>query len=139
MAITSVSKTFFFCAGHQLPGHPGKCKNLHGHNYKLVVSLTGPIINDMVVDYSDLKSFVKTTVDALDHSFILTDGSPEWIKEGVTSSRMKVFKMKKRATTENILEVIYEILKRKLDNLGFNEHSLYLTLWESESSYSERV
>lgn len=67
-----ISKTFTFAAAHKLPCHKGKCFNLHGHEWKLRVFLTGiPNGEGMVMDYSDLKKIVnECIIDRLDHSMV---------------------------------------------------------------------
>ena len=82
MEITVV-KEFTFDAAHYLPNHPGKCKNTHGHTYRLQVGYKGDINPDtgMVIDFSDIKKLVKEEiVDKLDHQFLnqlsSTDGFP---------------------------------------------------------------
>lgn len=66
-------KEFVFDAAHQLPNHPGLCKNLHGHTYKLTVGVSAHTLNDqgMVIDFSNLKQTVQQCVLApMDHHFI---------------------------------------------------------------------
>ena len=50
-----VTKEFNFEMAHMLENHPSLCKNLHGHSYKLFVTLKGPIDNDMVIDFKKPK------------------------------------------------------------------------------------
>lgn len=66
----SVSKEFSFAAAHFLTKYHGKCENLHGHNYRLQVTVTAPLNgDDLVYDFVDLKQLVKTQViDLLDHT-----------------------------------------------------------------------
>lgn len=74
-----VTKEFNFEMAHALWGYDGLCKNLHGHSYKLYVTVVGEPISDiankklgMVIDFGDLKRIVKTKiVDVLDHSVVL--------------------------------------------------------------------
>ena len=68
-----VRRAFQFEAAHRLPHHPGKCRELHGHSYRLVVTIVGKIDpgSGMVVDFSDLKQLVKSeVVDTLDHKSV---------------------------------------------------------------------
>lgn len=68
-----VKRVFDFQAAHVLPGHPGKCKNLHGHSYRLIVSVDRPIDpgTGMAIDFGDLKAIVKReVVDVLDHRYV---------------------------------------------------------------------
>jgi 6-pyruvoyltetrahydropterin/6-carboxytetrahydropterin synthase len=65
-----VRRRFRFDAAHQLPRHPGKCRELHGHGYELVVSVERPVDahSGLAVDFSDLKRVVRReVVDRLDH------------------------------------------------------------------------
>lgn len=66
----SVTKTFSFAAAHALTKYHGQCEQLHGHNYRLAVSVTGPLNeDDLVIDFLDLKTIVQTQVlDRLDHT-----------------------------------------------------------------------
>jgi 6-pyruvoyltetrahydropterin/6-carboxytetrahydropterin synthase len=65
-----VRRRFRFEAAHRLPRHAGKCRNLHGHSYELVVIVDRPVDphSGMAIDFSDLKRLVRReVVDPLDH------------------------------------------------------------------------
>ena len=66
---TRVTCTFTFEAAHRLAWHPGKCRNLHGHSYRLDVSVEGPLdANGVVMDFDTLQEVVRTeVVDVWDH------------------------------------------------------------------------
>lgn len=68
----NISKDFCFEAAHILPRHPGKCSRLHGHSWKLTVTVFGPVQKEtgFVLDYSKLKEIVQPLVDRFDHSFL---------------------------------------------------------------------
>ena len=68
-----VRRSFDFEAAHKLPHHPGKCRELHGHSYRLVVSVDRPVDPDsgLAIDFADLKQIVRTqVVDVLDHKYV---------------------------------------------------------------------
>jgi 6-pyruvoyltetrahydropterin/6-carboxytetrahydropterin synthase len=68
-----VRRSFDFEAAHKLPHHPGKCRELHGHSYRLVVCVDRPVDPDsgMAIDFADLKQIVRTrVVDVLDHKYV---------------------------------------------------------------------
>jgi len=69
---TSVSRVFTFEAAHQLPWHEGKCRNLHGHSYRLEVTVVGPIgANGIVIDFADIKRIVqRDVIERFDHRFL---------------------------------------------------------------------
>ncbi|EKD76099.1 MAG: hypothetical protein ACD_43C00226G0007 [uncultured bacterium] len=66
----SVTKEFSFAAAHFLTNYHGKCENLHGHNYRLRVTIAGPLqADDLVIDFSEIKRIVQENVLAvLDHT-----------------------------------------------------------------------
>ena len=63
---------FTFEAAHQLPWHEGKCRNLHGHSYRLEVTVGGPIgPNGIVVDFADIKRVVqRDVIERFDHRYL---------------------------------------------------------------------
>ena len=71
-SIFYLTKTFTFDSAHNLINYKGKCEKLHGHTYKLDVTVKGTLNDeDMVVDFVDFKKIVKNkVVDVLDHSYI---------------------------------------------------------------------
>uniref|UniRef100_A0A6M3KFR9 Putative 6-Pyruvoyl tetrahydrobiopterin synthase n=1 Tax=viral metagenome TaxID=1070528 RepID=A0A6M3KFR9_9ZZZZ len=64
-----IGRVFHFDAAHHLPKHPGWCKNLHGHTWKVTVEVSGYINTEtrMVMDLKDLKALVKGLLDVYDH------------------------------------------------------------------------
>jgi 6-pyruvoyltetrahydropterin/6-carboxytetrahydropterin synthase len=65
-----VRRRFTFEAAHRLPRHPGKCRDLHGHAYELIVSVERPVDPDsgMAIDFGDLKKVVREEiVSVVDH------------------------------------------------------------------------
>ena len=111
--IIYITKEFHFHAAHTLENHPGKCKNLHGHTYKLEVTLRGEIKKGtgMLIDFGNLKKIVKKDIiHKVDHGYLndIFDFIP---------------------TAENMIKHFYEVLK---DILG--EHLYSIRLWETDTS-----
>ncbi|PWH84016.1 6-carboxytetrahydropterin synthase QueD [Algibacter marinivivus] len=79
-----ITKQFSFETGHALYGYDGKCKNVHGHSYKLSVTVIGKPITDntnvkfgMVIDFGDLKKIVKEEiVNVFDHATVFNKNTP---------------------------------------------------------------
>ena len=79
-----ITKQFSFETGHALYGYDGKCRNVHGHSYKLYVTVIGTPISEvnhvklgMVIDFSDLKKIVKNKiVDIFDHATVFNKNTP---------------------------------------------------------------
>lgn len=120
-----LSKEFKFDAAHMLEGHCGKCKNLHGHTYTVVVSFKKSKLNsngsskDMVVDFYNVKEFVNPIIDSLDHSFIYNCENDIENKIGmfVESFGLKTYKINFRSTCENLSAHFYSLLKPKFSSL----------------------
>ncbi len=135
--ILRLTKQFDFQMAHALSGYDGKCRNLHGHNYRLLVTVEGqPIANSadakngMVMDFSDIRRVVmQLVVEPFDHALVVPHGSAfEHIEE------TKLIVTDFQPTCENLLIHFATLLDGKLPD-GV---SLYcLRLYETESSYAE--
>lgn len=92
----SITKVFTFDSAHHLNDYPGKCKNIHGHTYKLEVTLKGiPDKNGLVIDFHDLSDLVEREIlSKVDHKYLndLFDFNPTcemlglWIWEQMSKS-----------------------------------------------------
>jgi 6-pyruvoyltetrahydropterin/6-carboxytetrahydropterin synthase len=69
---TRVTRAFSFEAAHQLDWHSGACKNLHGHSYRLEVTVSGALDdNGIVIDFADLSEVVqRDVIDVFDHTYL---------------------------------------------------------------------
>ena len=112
MSQIRVTKSFGFETGHALYGHDGLCKNIHGHSYKLFVTVIGTPINElnhakngMVIDFKDLKTIVKSEiVDVFDHAMVLNNNSPHSELAAVLSKQEhKVIRVDYQPTSENMV------------------------------------
>lgn len=67
-----VSVEYTFAAGHSLRNYRGKCENVHGHNYRVRITVEGPELNDigLLIDFVELKKQMRAVADRLDHQFI---------------------------------------------------------------------
>ena len=67
-----ISVEYSFAAGHALRGYKGKCENVHGHNYKVQVTIAGEKLNSigLLMDFVDLRGTIKKVVERLDHRFL---------------------------------------------------------------------
>lgn len=133
-----IGKWYSFEAAHQLPGHEGKCANLHGHSYQALVWLKGTLKHidasdrDMVLDYSDLDKVVKPLIDAMDHSFLVSGFRGEVVVEG------KLYQLMMRSTAENIAAHIAHRVALGL-NTHYNIHLLGVEVRETAKSFAEYI
>ncbi len=105
-----------FDAAHQLRGYRGKCENLHGHNWKVEVTILSNDLNEigLAIDFKDLKRLTEDTISVLDHSFL--NQVPPFNEINPSS--------------ENIARWIYMQLKEKILEYGVRLESV--TVWESD-------
>jgi 6-pyruvoyltetrahydropterin/6-carboxytetrahydropterin synthase len=134
-----VTKVFTFETAHALDGYHGKCKDIHGHSYKLYVTVLGVPINDtnisecgMVVDFGDLKKIVNVNiVDKFDHHLVLRSDSQF---KGIEEKNERVKFVDYQPTAENMLLQMVDIVQKKLPaNLSL----VAMSLWETQNSFAE--
>ena len=138
MSKIRITKQFSFETGHALYGYDGKCKNVHGHSYKLSVTVIGtPITNrndvkfGMVIDFTDLKKIVKEEiVDQFDHATVFNETTPhiELAKE-LKDRGHHVILVDYQPTSENmVVDFSKRIMGRLPDGIKlFSLKSLYST------------
>ena len=143
MSKIRITKQFSFETGHALYGYDGKCKNVHGHSYKLSVTVIGtPILDNnnvkfgMVIDFTDLKKIVKEEiVDNFDHATVFNKNTPHVELANELSSRgHHVILVDYQPTSENMVIDFADKIKKRLPN-PVQLHSLKLQ--ETESSFAE--
>jgi 6-pyruvoyltetrahydropterin/6-carboxytetrahydropterin synthase len=134
---------FTFETGHALYGYDGKCRNVHGHSYKLAVTVIGtPIDNSnnvkygMVIDFSDLKKIVKEEiVDVFDHSTVFNKHTPHVeLAEELKTRGHDVLLVDYQPTSEMMVIDFAEKIRRRLPD-SIQLHSLKLQ--ETETSFAE--
>ena len=143
MSNIRITKKFSFETGHALYGYDGKCKNVHGHSYKLSVTVIGSPITDlsnvklgMVIYFADLKKIVKEeVVDQFDHATVFNQTTPhiELAKE-LKDRGHHVILVDYQPTSENMIVDFAARIKSRLPE-GINLFSLKLQ--ETESSFAE--
>ncbi len=136
-----ITKKFSFEMAHALWGYTGPCKNIHGHTYKLSVTLIGKIndtesnpYNGMVMDFGDLKRIVhQNIVSKYDHALVLNRQAPYSKTTCISSEFEKVILAPFQPTCENVLLEFVSVL-----NPHFSDGIKLATvkLEETPSSYA---
>jgi len=138
-----ITKQFSFETGHALYGYDGKCRNVHGHSYKLSVTVIGSPIEDlqhvklgMVIDFGDLKKIVKEEiVDVFDHATVFNKNTPHVELAHELSERgHNVLLVDYQPTSEKMILDFAEKIQKRLPK-GISLHSLKLQ--ETDTSYAE--
>ncbi len=119
-----VSKEFTFDAAHHLHCYEGKCKNLHGHTYKVIFGISGFVDEiGLVIDFGDIKEIWKREIEIyLDHRY-LNETLP-----------------KMNTTAENMVVWIYEKMRKSMNNRSeqYNDVRVeFVRLYETPTSYAE--
>ena len=110
-----------FAAGHYLRNYKGKCENPHGHNYRVRVTLQGKELDKagLLLDFKDLKSVMKNTVDYLDHKMI-NDIEP------FTTVN---------PSAENLAKYFYDQTNQNLNSVTDGRVTVkQVTIWETDTS-----
>ena len=134
--MTTVTKTVRFDAAHILTNHQGLCKNLHGHTYRVDVSVAQAdgAGGDMVIDFKDLKRLASETVcDRFDHAFIYSTASEgeREIAAVVERHGMRTVALPFRSTAENLAKLFFGELREKVPGL------VSVKVWETAESCAE--
>lgn len=138
-----ITKQFDFETGHALYGYDGKCRNVHGHSYKLSVTVIGTPIEDstnvkfgMVIDFKDLKKIVQEEiVGVFDHATVFNKNTPHIeLAEELSKRGHSVILVDYQPTSEMMLVDFAEKINAKIPT-SIKLHSLRLQ--ETASSYAE--
>ena len=126
-----VTREIDFCYGHRLLNYDGKCKHLHGHNGRAVITLESPELDPrgMVLDFSDIKHVVSKWIDDnLDHRMILCKDDP--VVSYLQEMGEPLFLIDDNPTAESIAKLIFDFTK---------DHGFPITearLWETPRCFA---
>ncbi len=132
--MTTVTKTVRFDAAHILTNHKGLCKNLHGHTYRVDISVRGETDDGMVIDFKDLKRVAGEVVcDRFDHAFMYHTGSEGECEIAAVVERhgMRTVALPFRSTAENLAKMFYGDLAERIPGL------VSVKVWETADSVAE--
>lgn len=135
--MTEISREFRFEAAHRLLGHPGKCAHLHGHSYRVVVTVSAANLHPrgpsrgMVMDFGDLNSTVAGILDRWDHTTILEDGDP--LIGTLVGAGQSVTTISGPPTAEIMTHQLGQEINQRLPP---QVRVVRLTLWETPKAYA---
>jgi 6-pyruvoyltetrahydropterin/6-carboxytetrahydropterin synthase len=116
-----VSNIFEFESAHKIRDYEGKCSNLHGHNYKIVVTFEGNELqnNNILIDFNEIKAFILPFIKKLDHQYLnevfneenvtaefIAIKILEYLKKINFQNKVKVYSVKVYETDKSWVEVI---------------------------------
>jgi len=126
-----VTKEIHFCFGHRLMDYAGKCRHLHGHNGKAVVTVAAKELDElgMVADFSAMRRVIGDWIDrTLDHKMLLFRADP--LVAILRDAGEPIFAMDAHPTTENIAKLIFDWVA----SAGYPV--VEVTMWETPTSYA---
>jgi len=113
---TTITRVIEFDAGHRVLGHEGKCKHLHGHRYRVELTVEAPKLDPLgrVIDFSCLKEIVGGWVDReWDHNMLLRSDDP-LIESGLLTRAPYIFDS--NPTAENMAQELFRIARSLLSS-----------------------
>jgi 6-pyruvoyltetrahydropterin/6-carboxytetrahydropterin synthase len=139
-----IGKTFTFDAAHRLQDHEGKCRNLHGHTYSVVVTLEGELDDPgsgrsgagMVLDFSRLGEWWKPLSHVLDHAALLQETDPLVNLLTLLSPPVRITTFRFPPTAECLADWIYDDLASWLAPMVV--HAFSVRVYETPTSWAER-
>ncbi|HYX07704.1 MAG TPA: 6-carboxytetrahydropterin synthase [Bacteroidales bacterium] len=140
--IIRVTKEFSFEMAHALWNYDGPCKNIHGHSYRLFVTVKGIALNNpghpkhgMLIDFGELKKIVnREIVNQLDHALVVHKDAPHQMLNNIDQMFEKYFVFDFQPTCENMVVDIANKIKKQLPG-HVTLHSV--RLYETATSYAE--
>ena len=142
-----ITREFAFDMAHMLEKYGGKCLNLHGHTYKLFVTVYSIVYgdtDDMIVDFSELNEFVnKLIVDKFDHCYAYKKNSSDIVELGIAKlleeNGRKTMPLPFRPTVEKLTEYIFKSLNFScvMEDKRFKVKKV--RLYETPTSYAECI
>ncbi len=143
MQTIRLTKEFKFEMAHALKGYDGLCRNIHGHSYELLVTVTGIPVMDklssklgMVMDFGDLKKIVrKSIIDEFDHALVLNRESADDFNVDAEMFGRTIL-VDYQPTSENML---IDFVARLKDKMPAEVKLHHLLLRETVTSYAEWV
>ena len=135
----TITKIITMDCGHRLSDYVGKCRRIHGHTYRLEVTVGGKVNEQgMIVDFSQLKEILVQKVEnKFDHKLILKidDILNQAISKAIPKDEDWICWVDYNPTAENMVFDIFEVLKTELKgkNLGLKK----VVIWETPSSFAE--
>jgi 6-pyruvoyltetrahydropterin/6-carboxytetrahydropterin synthase len=142
MAVLRLTRVFIFDMAHVLLNYQGKCNNIHGHTYKLEVTVKGTPCNDinspkrgMLIDFSDFKSLIQNEIiDTWDHALMIHQNSDPVLLNVLKKNYEKLIVVPFQPTTENMICELSTIIKKLLPS---DLQLFSLRLFETEKSYAD--
>lgn len=142
----SITRRLEFDAGHRIPNHGGQCRNLHGHRYRLDLTLSGEVLHregaadeGMILDFGDIKTLATDHLVAKwDHAFLVHRGDAALVEFLGSMEGHKTVVLDAVPTVENLAQIAFDILAPVFqDCFGHHLRLTRLVLFETPNCWAE--
>lgn len=143
----TATKEFKWEMAHMLTGHKGLCQNIHGHSYRMQISVSRvseTILRGssegMVLDFSDIKEVVEThLINRLDHAFMINGEAVGLEHQLLTllAGKVKLYVVDYRPTAENMARDFYQKIAEELLRIDNTLKLEFVRVWETTTAYAE--
>ncbi len=144
----TITRKLEFDAGHRIPDHHSRCRNLHGHRYGLEITLQGGVIETkgasncgMVMDFTDVKTLaMQHLIEAWDHAFLVYQGDTRVCAFLETMPEHKTVVINRIPTAENLAAIVFERLASVYEaHYGVNLQLAKVRLYETPNCWADVV
>lgn len=142
----SITRRLEFDAGHRIPNHGGQCRNIHGHRYRLDLTLSGEVLHragasdeGMILDFGDVKALAtEHLVSKWDHAFLIHRGDTVLLNFLQTMDGHKTVVLDAIPTVENLAQIAFDVLAPVFkDCFGHQLQLTRLVLFETPNCWAE--
>lgn len=130
----SITKDIYFCYGHRLMTHPGKCRHIHGHSVRAAITIVAQELDNqgMVCDFSAVTQAAQKFIDeTLDHNFLIHRQDP--LVPALEEAKERFLLVDEHPTAEFLARLIFEAIQK--EGLKVTQ----VTLWETTSASATYV
>jgi 6-pyruvoyltetrahydropterin/6-carboxytetrahydropterin synthase len=142
----SITRRLEFDSGHRIPNHCGQCRNIHGHRYRLDLTLSGEVLHregasddGMILDFGDIKSLAQDhLVSKWDHAFLIYRGDTALLNFLQSMEGHKTVVLDAIPTVENLAQIAFDMLAPVFkDCFGHHLQLTRLVLFETPNCWAE--
>ncbi|MBY4897962.1 6-carboxytetrahydropterin synthase [Cupriavidus sp. AU9028] len=142
----SITRRLEFDAGHRIPNHGGHCRNVHGHRYRLELTLSGEVLHregapddGMILDFGDVKTLAnRHLVELWDHAFLVYRGDTALVEFLASMEGHKTVVLDAIPTVENLAQIAFDMLAPVFrDSFGHQLRLSRLVLFETPNCWAE--
>lgn len=131
-----IAREYSWQMSHRLPFHQGLCSNIHGHSYKVRISLIGvPDSNGILIDFYEMDAIIEPIINELEHSFVV-DSKDQKLIEFLKENNFRHIVINTTTTSENLAVWLLERLLSRFQSIS-NIEKIIVRFYETNDSFAE--